>query len=134
MRGPAWTQWSAWTGVIILVERRYSNEMFVPLPIAHQTIKTIVLGKLEFPQEFHAGRRKRPKAGANQRRNLSSRKRFHTVLSSCQITFQGRQAEIMVRPRFDHDCSAIHTSPFLLIIRTQDEFGSMSTLHTPLSS
>lgn len=49
-----------------------------------QTIETVDSKRLEFPQEPYA------KAGTSPRRNLAPRKRFHTLLTTCQITLKER--------------------------------------------
>lgn len=44
--------------------------------------------KLEFPQESHVGRRKWLRPAASQRGSLSTRRRFHTVLTFFENTLQ----------------------------------------------
>lgn len=58
------------------------------LPFGYQIIEIIALKEWEFPQESYARRRDRMKHGVSQRRNLSPRKRFHTVLTTCQTSYR----------------------------------------------
>lgn len=48
------------------------------LPFYYQTVETMASNELEFPQESHAGGRKRMTFDASERQSLSLRKRFHT--------------------------------------------------------
>lgn len=63
----------------IPTENILKRDMCVP-PFGYQTI---VPKELEFPQESHAGSRKKLKAGVSKRGN-----RDFTVLTSCQTTLQ----------------------------------------------
>lgn len=58
----------------------------VPLPLAVRLFETLVLRKLEFPQESHAREEKGQRLVPSQKRNLSGRKRFLTVPTTCQTT------------------------------------------------
>lgn len=62
----------------------------MPFPLALRLFETLVLRKLEFPQESRAGEEKKPKSGASQKRNFSGRKRFLIVRTTCQTTLQER--------------------------------------------
>lgn len=55
------------------------------------TVEIMVPKRSESLQDSHAGRRKMLRSSASQRRNLSSRKRFHAVLTTCyNILQEGR--------------------------------------------
>lgn len=54
------------------------KETFSSLPLALRLWKQRYPKKQEFPLEFHAERRRRPKPGASQRMMFPG-KRFHTV-------------------------------------------------------
>lgn len=67
--------------VAIVTVKTFERDICIT-PITYHTAETIVLKKLEFPQESHVQMRKMQRPGSSQRGHLSSRKKFHVI---CQL-------------------------------------------------